>query len=69
MFSETRIKKLGPQGEREKGLLALTGTLRTTPREMNVGYVMAMPKFIRTLKAVEGQIRVEKKTLDVLIEH
>lgn len=42
--------------ERERGLLALTGTLKTTPREMNVGYVMAMPKFIRTLKAVEGRI-------------
>lgn len=51
ILSEPRIKKLGPQGER--GLLALTGTLKTTPREMNVGYVIAMPKFIRTLKAVE----------------
>lgn len=34
-------------------LLAFTGTLRTMPREINVGYVIAMPKFTRMLKAVE----------------
>lgn len=35
-----------------KDLLAFTGTLRTMPREINVGYVIAMPKFTRMLKAV-----------------
>lgn len=37
----------------DKNLQALTGTLRTMPREINVGYVIAMPKFNRMLKAVE----------------
>lgn len=35
----------------ERNSLALTGTLRTIPREINVGYVIAIPKFTRMLKA------------------
>lgn len=45
------MKKLG-LGGKPRDLLAFTGTLRTMPMEMNVGYVIAMPKFTRTLKAV-----------------
>ena len=45
------IKKLSP-GEEPRDLLAFTGTLRTMPRDINVGYVIATPKFNRTLKAV-----------------
>lgn len=66
ILSLTRIKKLGPQGER--GLLALTGTLKTTPREMNVGYVMAMPKFIRTLKAAKGTTGIRVAARGVLFK-
>lgn len=47
----TRSKKLG-LGDEPRNLLAFTGTLRTMPREINVGYVIAMPKFTRILKAV-----------------
>lgn len=47
----TRSKKLCLGGE-PRNLLAFTGTLRTMPREINVGYVIAMPKFTRILKAV-----------------
>lgn len=36
-------------------LHALTGTLRTIPREINVGYVIAIPKFTRMLKAEERE--------------
>lgn len=68
ILSLTRIKKVWPT-RRERGLLALTGTLKTTPREMNVGYVTAMPKFIRTLKAAEGHnIRNQSGSSDVLFE-
>lgn len=44
--------------------LALTGTLRTIPREINVGYVIAMPKFTRTLKAGRGS-KQEVTTVNV----
>lgn len=37
--------------QQERHSLAFTGTLRTIPREINVGYVIAMPKFTSMLKA------------------
>lgn len=37
--------------QQERHSLALAGTLRTIPREINVGYVIAMPKFTSMLKA------------------
>lgn len=54
----TRSNKLD-FSEKPKDLPAFTGTLRTIPREINVGYVIAMPKFTRMLKAVgNSKIRV-----------
>lgn len=49
-------KKLDVRGN-PRDLLAFTGTLKTMPREINVGYVIAMPKFTRTLKAVRRRRR------------
>lgn len=40
--------------QQETHSLALTGTLRTIPREINVGYVIAIPKFTSMLKARRG---------------
>lgn len=39
----------------QKSLPALTGTLSTIPREIKVGYVIAIPKFSRILNAEEGK--------------
>lgn len=50
-FMVTRSKTLG-LGGKPRDLLAFTGTLKTMPREIKVGYVIAMPKFTRMLKAV-----------------
>lgn len=55
----TESKKLG-LGGKPRNLLAFTGTLKTMPREINVGYVIAMPKFTRTLKAVGEEAKSEK---------
>lgn len=39
----------------QKFLPAFTGTLSTIPREIKVGYVIAIPKFSRILNAEEGK--------------
>lgn len=39
----------------QKFLPAFTGTLSTIPREIKVGYVIAIPKFSRILNAEEGR--------------
>lgn len=49
----TGSKNIGQRGK-PRNLRAFTGTLRTMPSEINVGYVIAMPKFTRTLKAARG---------------
>lgn len=43
-------------------LHALTGTLRTIPREINVGYVTAIPKFTRMLKAGERNTTTKRQS-------
>ena len=47
--------------KKPRDLLAFTGTLRTMPSEINVGYVIAMPKFTRTLKAEIRAVRKAQK--------